>query len=109
AKIIIIKIKEVLVETYNSVKKVEKYYILLRRVYEIIHDELIEKQIDKNIILQMAIKTVNNSIKSNDIVFTLLVFEVYFKITSNDTSLLLIIKRIEIIRVITKKIRYLYI
>ncbi|KAF8846758.1 hypothetical protein BDZ45DRAFT_539411, partial [Acephala macrosclerotiorum] len=55
-----------------SIKKMERYYILLRRVYEIIYDELIEKQINKNIILQIVIKTINNSIKSNDIVFILL-------------------------------------
>ena len=31
-----IKVKEVPVEAYNSVKKVEQYYMLLRRVYKII-------------------------------------------------------------------------
>jgi len=35
-----IKVKEVPIKAYNSVRKVERYYILLRRVYEIISLEL---------------------------------------------------------------------
>jgi hypothetical protein len=35
-----IKVKEVPIEVYNSIKKVEWYYIPLRRVYEIISSEL---------------------------------------------------------------------
>ena len=32
----VIKVKEVPIKAYNSAKKVEWYYILLRRVYKII-------------------------------------------------------------------------
>ncbi|KAF8854125.1 hypothetical protein BDZ45DRAFT_597579 [Acephala macrosclerotiorum] len=60
-------------------------------------------------ILQIVIKIVNDSIKSNDIVFTLLVFRIYFRMISNNMLSLLVIKKIEIIRIITKKIRRLYI
>ena len=35
-----IKVKEVPVKAYNSVRKVERYYVLLRRVYKIISSEL---------------------------------------------------------------------
>ena len=35
-----IKVKEVPIKVYNSVGKVERYYILLRRVYKIISLEL---------------------------------------------------------------------
>ena len=35
-----IKVKEVLIKVYNSIRKVEQYYILLRRVYKIISLEL---------------------------------------------------------------------
>ena len=35
-----IKVKEVPIEVYNSIKKVERYYALLRRVYKIISLEL---------------------------------------------------------------------
>ena len=36
----VIKVKEVPVKAYNSIGKVERYYILLRRVYKIISLEL---------------------------------------------------------------------
>jgi len=35
-----IKVKEVPVKVYNSIRKVERYYVLLRRVYKIISLEL---------------------------------------------------------------------
>jgi len=35
-----IKVKEVPIKAYNSIKKVEQYYTLLRRVYKIISLEL---------------------------------------------------------------------
>jgi len=36
----VIKVKEVPTKAYNSVRKVERYYILLHRVYKIISLEL---------------------------------------------------------------------
>ena len=35
-----IKVKEVPVKVYNSIKKVERYYMLLRYIYKIISLEL---------------------------------------------------------------------
>jgi hypothetical protein len=35
-----IKVKEVLVEAYNSISKVERYYAVIRRAFEIITSEL---------------------------------------------------------------------
>jgi len=35
-----IKVKEVSIKAYNSIRKVERYYTLLRRVYKIISLEL---------------------------------------------------------------------
>ena len=35
-----IKIKKVPIKAYNSIKKVEWYYILLRHIYKIISSEL---------------------------------------------------------------------
>ena len=35
-----IKVKEVPIKAYNSIKKVEQYYALLRRIYKIISLEL---------------------------------------------------------------------
>jgi len=44
-----IKVKEVPVKAYNSIKKVERYYAPLRRVYKIISLEL--KDTSKELIL----------------------------------------------------------
>jgi len=44
-----IKVKEVPVKAYNSIKKVERYYIPLRRVYKIISLKL--KDVSKELIL----------------------------------------------------------
>jgi hypothetical protein len=46
-----IKIKEVLIEAYNSVSQVKRYYTPLRRAYKIIQDELKDEQINKEIML----------------------------------------------------------
>ena len=35
-----IKVKEIPIKAYNSIRKVERYYTLLRRVYKIISLEL---------------------------------------------------------------------
>ena len=45
----VIKVKEVFVEVYNNIKKVERYYMPLRRVYKIISLEL--KGISKELTL----------------------------------------------------------
>jgi len=44
-----IKVKEVPIKAYNSIKKVKRYYILLRRVYKIISLKL--KGASKELIL----------------------------------------------------------
>ena len=44
-----IKVKEVPIKAYNSVKKVEQYYILLCRIYKIISLKL--KSVSKELIL----------------------------------------------------------
>jgi hypothetical protein len=72
-----IEVKEVLVEAYNSVGQVERYYAPLRRAYKIIQDKLKDEQIDKEIMLQMAVKAINDSAGPDGIVPTLLVFGAY--------------------------------
>ena len=44
-----IKVKEVPIKVYNSIRKVERYYMLLRRVYKIISLKL--KGINKKLTL----------------------------------------------------------
>jgi hypothetical protein len=46
-----IEVKEVLVESHNSVGLVERYHTPLYYAYEILKDELNNEQIDKDIIL----------------------------------------------------------
>jgi len=45
----LIKVKEVPIKVYNSIRKVERYYALLRRIYKIISLEL--KGASKELIL----------------------------------------------------------
>jgi hypothetical protein len=104
----LIKVKEVPVKAYNSVGLVERYYALLRRAYKILKEELKDKHIDKEMILQMAVKAVNNSARPDGIVLTLLVFGLYLRMTEMDALLLIIVKRAEAICATTKEVRQLY-
>ena len=70
-----IKVKEVPVKAYNNIKKVEQYYMPLRRIYKIISLKL--KGISKKLILQMAVKAINNSASLNRLIPILLVFGTY--------------------------------
>ena len=79
-----IKVKEVPIKAYNSIRKVERYYALLRRVYKIISLEL--EDASEELTLQMAIKAVNDSAGPDRLVPTLLVFGAYPRIT-NDSLL----------------------
>ena len=64
-------------EAYNSVSLVKRYYTPLWCAYEIIQNKLKGEYINKEIILQMAVKAVNNLVGLNRIVPTLLVFSIY--------------------------------
>ena len=108
ARSMAIEVKEIPVEAHNSIGKVERYHIPLRRSYEIIRDELDSEQIDKEIILQMAVKAVNDSAGPDGIVPTLLVFGAYPRITDMDPPSLSIVKRAQAIQAATKEVRRLY-
>ena len=71
----VIKVKEVPIKVYNSIKKVEWYYIPLYYIYKIISSEL--KGVSKELTLQIAIKAVNNSTSLDRLVLILLVFSAY--------------------------------
>ena len=70
-----IKVKEVPIKAYNNIKKVEWYYMPLYHIYKIISLEL--KSISKDLILQMAVKAINNSAGLNRLIPILLVFGAY--------------------------------
>ena len=46
-----VDVKEVPVEAYNSIGKVEKRYALLRRAYDILQQELKDEHVNKHSIL----------------------------------------------------------
>jgi hypothetical protein len=71
----VIKVKEVPIKVYNSVRKVERYYMPLRCVYEIISSEL--KGASEELTLQMAVKAVNDSAGPDRLIPILLVFGAY--------------------------------
>jgi len=70
-----IKVKEVPVKAYNSIKKVERYYAPLRRAYKIISLEL--EDASEELTLQMAVKAVNDSAGPDGLIPILLVFSAY--------------------------------
>jgi hypothetical protein len=105
---ILIKVKKVLVKAYNSVGLIEQYHTLLRCVYKILKAELKDKHINKEIILQMAVKAVNDLARPVRIVLTLLVFGLYSRITKIDLLSAIIAKRAKAIQAVTKEVRQLH-
>jgi hypothetical protein len=71
----VIKVKEVPIKAHNSVGKVERYYMLLHYVYEIISSEL--KGASEELTLQIAVKAINNSAGLDGLIPILLVFSAY--------------------------------
>ena len=69
----------------------------MRRAYEVIRSEIqnTTDKVEKELILQMAVKAVNDSVGPNRLVPTLLVFRAYPRMTNLDTPSLLITKRAE--------------
>ena len=91
--------KAVPVETHWSIGIVERFHLVLRRVYKVIMKDLTnaDAKISKEIELQMTIKTVNDIAKANDLVFTLLIFDAYSRMFHLDSSASNIIQRAVVI------------
>jgi len=83
-----LKVKIVLIEAYNSMGIVERYYGLIRRAYFIIIAKILG--ISKDIALQMAFKAINDIARLNRLVLTLLVYGAYPQITEYNPLLLLV-------------------
>ena len=77
-----IKVKIVLVKAYNFISKVKRYYTIVYRAYLIIIIKI--PGFIKEIALQMAFKAINDFIKLNSLVFTLLVYSAYPCIIENN-------------------------
>ena len=101
-----IEVKEVPVKAHNSVGKVERYYVPLRRVYKIISSEL--KGISEELTLQMAVKAVNDFAGPDGLVPTLLVFGAYPRMTDDSPPSPSVVQRAEAIRKATKEVRRIY-
>ena len=71
----VIEVKEAPIRAYNSIRKVEQYYMPLHYIYKIISLKL--KSTSKKLTLQMAVNAVNNFISLNRLIPILLVFSTY--------------------------------
>jgi hypothetical protein len=67
---------------------VECYYRLIRRAYSIIITEI--PDISKDMALQMAFKAINDIVRPDSIILTLLVYSAYPRITKHDPPSLLV-------------------
>ncbi len=101
-----IDIKEIPVKAYNSIGKVEQYHGPLRRVYDILTKEL--PTVNKEALLQTAVKAINDSAGPNGIVPTLLVFGAYLRLTKDSPPSPSITKRAEAIHKAMKEIRRIH-
>jgi di/tripeptidase len=102
------EVKEVPVEAHNSIGKVERYYTPLRRLYKILQEELKDQELSKELILQMAVKAVNDTAGLDGLVPTLLVFGAYPRMTSTSAPSAAMTARAEAIRTAMKEVRKLY-
>ncbi len=98
-----IAIKTVFIEANHSIEMMKRYHDSLRRVYSIITTEILD--IDLEIALQMTFKVINNSIELDELIFILLVFEVYFRIIEMNVSSFTITQRIIAMKKITKEMK----
>ncbi|KAI1003434.1 hypothetical protein K3495_g4772 [Podosphaera aphanis] len=79
-----ISTKEVPVVAHQSVGTVKRYHAPLNRAYTIIRAELKGKEIDKHMMLQIAVKAANDTAGPNGLVSTLLVFGSYPRLADLD-------------------------
>ena len=75
-------VKNVSIEIHHSIDQIERYHDFFRRVYLIITAEI--PGIDSNLKLQMAFKVINDSVDFHDLMFTLLIFDAYFRMIELD-------------------------
>jgi hypothetical protein len=81
---------------------IERYHESLRRVYAIISTKILDIQSD--LALQMTFKVINDSMRSNELVLTLLVFDAYSRMIESDVSST-ITQRVVVMRKIMNEIR----
>jgi hypothetical protein len=82
-------VKIVSIEAHHSIEMMKRYHESLRRAYSIITVEITE--IDSELVLQMTFEIINDSIELNDLILTLLIFEIYLRMIDMNASSSIII------------------
>lgn len=103
AIIMTIIIKFVLVEAHWSIEIVKRYHAVLRRAYEVIITE--ELDLNKTSGLQMTIKAINDTADSDELVLTLLIYDVYSRMTRNDAFISIIALRAAVLEKVMTAVR----
>jgi hypothetical protein len=84
-------VKIVSIEAHHSIEMMKRYHESLRRTYSIITVEI--SKIDSELALQMIFKVINDSIELNDLISTLLVFEIYLWMIEMNVASFIITQR----------------
>ncbi len=100
-----IEVKTVLVEAHHSIGMIERYHGSLRRIYSIIIIEMLI--IDLESVLQMSFKVLNDSIESDDLISTLLMFDAYLKMIESNAFFSTITQRFMIMKKAMNEIKRL--
>ncbi|KAF2467586.1 uncharacterized protein BDR25DRAFT_234159, partial [Lindgomyces ingoldianus] len=62
-----------------AIEKIKRAHALLQRAYNILYAEL-DNYINNKLVLQIAIKALNNIVKLNSLILILLIFRMYLRI-----------------------------
>ncbi len=98
-----IKINTVSIETHHSIDIIERYHDSFSKVYAIIIAKI--SNIDSNSTLQMTFKALNDFAELNELIFTLLVFEAYFRMIEMNALSSTIIQRFVAMRKVMNEVR----
>jgi hypothetical protein len=102
-------IKAVFVEAHWSIDVVKRYHVELREAYQMISDDLttesINETVSKEIVLQIIVKAINDTVDSDDLMFILLIFETYSRMHIMNFSTSSIIQRVMTIEKVMIEIR----
>ncbi len=91
-------IKSISMKTHWSIDIVKRYHAELRRAYQMIFEDLDNETVMiKEMILQMTVKTINDIVGLDELVFTLLIFDVYSRMHVMNSPISSISQRVMII------------
>jgi hypothetical protein len=95
-----IEVKEILIKTYHFIGKIKRVYIILKQAYSIFLKELTLGS--RELILQIIVKTCNNTPRANGLSPTLIIFRIYPRINKNSLLVLFTTEKIKVIRLAIK-------